>query len=140
MRQTRSNATILTEEWGDFTGETERNVQHNAREAQLDREEREGGKATENSKSRTYRSPKGKSQSMFVPIVGPAEQAQIAGTNLGMAMKAIQRENDSRVAQRREMRRIGADYETERLRQMGANYRANVDAEAQLIRQLLADM
>jgi hypothetical protein len=31
------------------------------------------------------------------------------------------------VSQRREMRRLGADYEMERLRQQGANYRANVD-------------
>lgn len=77
---------------------------------------------------------------MFGTLPTPAEQYEMSQGMASQAMDAIQRENDSRVSQRREMRRLGADYEMERLRQQGANYRANVDAEAQLIRQLLADM
>jgi hypothetical protein len=73
-------------------------------------------------------------------IASPAEQYQIAQGGLNAAMGAIADENESRVNQRREMRRLGMDYEEERLRQAGANYRANVEAEASLIRQLLADM
>jgi len=77
---------------------------------------------------------------MFGTLPTPAEQYEMSQGALNAAMNNIRRENDSRVSQRREMRRLGADYEMERLRQQGANYRANVDAEAQLIRQLLADM
>lgn len=75
-----------------------------------------------------------------VPVYGPNEQRAIANQNLAMAMNAIENENESRVNQRREMRRLGMDYETERLRQMGANQRAQIDAEASLIRELLAGM
>ena len=77
---------------------------------------------------------------MFGTLPTPGEQYAMSQGALNAAMDNIRRENDSRVSQRREMRRLGADYEMERLRQQGANYRANVDAEAQLIRQLLADM
>jgi superfamily I DNA/RNA helicase len=73
-------------------------------------------------------------------IASPAEQYRIAQGNLNLAMQAIAEENESRVNQRREMRRLGMDYETERLRQMGANQRAQIDAVASLIRELLAGM
>ena len=126
--------------WGDFTDEKEKNAQHNAREAQLDREEREGGRAITRSNSRTYRRPFSGAPVMFGTLPTPGEQYAMSQGALNAAMDNIRRENDSRVSQRREMRRLGADYEMERLRQQGANYRANVDAEAQLIRQLLADM
>jgi hypothetical protein len=75
-----------------------------------------------------------------VPIFGPAEQYAMAENANRSAMENIQRENDSRVSQRREMRRMANDYEIERMRQMGANQRSQIDAEASLIRQLLADM
>jgi len=77
---------------------------------------------------------------MFGILPSPAEQYAMSQGMANQTMDAVQRENDSRVSQRREMRRLGADYELERLRQMGANQRAQIDAEASLIRQLLADM
>jgi len=129
-------------DWGDLTNEREKNVQHNAREAQLDRKEREESNDTSGVGRRGRpASRRGPMRDVInVPIFGPAEQYEMSQGALNATMDNIRRENDSRVSQRREMRRLGADYEMERLRQQGANYRANVDAEAQLIRQLLADM
>lgn len=77
---------------------------------------------------------------MFGTLPSPDDQYGMSQGMANQAMDAIQRENDSRVSQRREMRRMANDYEIERMRQMGANQRAQIDAEASLIRQLLADM
>ena len=126
--------------WGDFTDEKEKNAQHNAREAQLDREEREGGRAITRRNSRTYRRPFSGAPAMFGTLPTPGEQYAMSQGALNAAMDNVRRENDSRVSQRREMRRMANDYEIERMRQMGANQRAQIDAEASLIRQLLAEM
>jgi len=101
-------------------------------------EYRAGEHAKRDTPTATPQAPGGNVINTWIP--SPAEQYAISNSNLGAATKSIQRENDSRVSQRREMRRLGADYELERLRQMGANQRAQIDAEASLIRQLLADM
>lgn len=142
MPQPRSMFAALAD-WGDLTGEKEKNAQHNAREARIARERREGGEVDEGTgtnTSRTYRRASSGAPAMFGTLASPDDQYRMSQGMANQTMDAIQRENDSRVAQRREMRRLGADYEMERLRQMGANQRAQIDAEASLIRQLLADM
>jgi len=142
MPQPRSMFSALAD-WGDLTGEKEKNAQHNAREARIARERREGGEVKEGggkNTSRTYRRSSSGAPAMFGTLASPDDQYRMSQGMANQTMDAIQRENDSRVAQRREMRRLGADYEMERLRQMGANQRAQIDAEASLIRQLLADM
>lgn len=98
-----------------------------------------GSRSRGNGRSSVRQITKGGNE-MFGILPSPAEQYAMSQGMANQAMDAIQRENDSRVAQRREMRRMANDYEIERMRQMGANQRAQIDAEASLIRQLLADM
>lgn len=135
MPQPRSMSSALSP-WGDLTEEKKRNAEHNAREAQLDREEEERG---------FFRSPAriARRQSMpgfLVPIAGPAEQAAMAAGMAGQTMDNIQRENDSRVSQRREMRRMAHEQELMRMKMQGEAARANADREAMLIRELLSGM
>ena len=73
-------------------------------------------------------------------IPSPAEQYAISNSNLGAATQSIQRENDSRVAQRREMRRMAHEQQLAAMRMQSENARANADREAMLIRELLSGM
>lgn len=95
-----------------------------------------GGKSDEPG---TYRRPF-TGAAMFGTLPTPGEQYAMSQGMASDVMRTLQRENDSRVSQGREARRMANEYEMERLRQMGANQRAQIDAEASLIRQLLADM
>jgi hypothetical protein len=79
--------------------------------------------------------------SMFMPgLPTPAEQYQMSQGALGAAMKAIDKENYSRVSQSREMRRMAHEQELERIRASAAMARANADRETALIRELLSGM
>jgi hypothetical protein len=75
-----------------------------------------------------------------VPIFGPAEQYAMAENANRSAMANIRRENDSRVAQRREMRRMAHEQQMAAMRMQSENSRANADREAMLIRELLSGM
>lgn len=122
--------------WGDLTGQKEKNVQHNAREAQLDREEEEQGFTRRPSQSARRQTMPG----ITVPIFGPAEQAAMASNMANQTMSNIQRENDSRVSQRREMRRMAHEQELMRIKTQGEMARAAADRDAMLIRELLSGM
>lgn len=121
--------------WGDLTGEKKKNADHNAREAQLDREEEERGFTRRPSQvSRRQAMP-----GITVPIYGPAEQAAMAAGMANQTMSNIQRENDSRVSQRREMRRMAHEQELARINAQAGMFNAQADRDAALIRALLAD-
>lgn len=75
-----------------------------------------------------------------IPVAGPAEQAAMAAGMAGQTMDNIRRENDSRVSQRREMRRMAHEQELMRMKMQGEAARANADREAMLIRELLSGM
>lgn len=121
--------------WGDLTGEKKKNADHNAREAQLDREEEERGFTRRPSQvSRRQAMP-----GITVPIYGPAEQAAMAAGMANQTMSNIQRENDSRVSQRREMRRMAHEQELARINAQAGMANAAADRDAALIRALLAD-
>jgi hypothetical protein len=75
-----------------------------------------------------------------VPIFGPAEQYAMSQGMANQTMDAVQRENDSRVAQRREMRRMAHEQQLAAMRMQSENSRANADREAMLIRELLSGM
>lgn len=130
----RSMAAAL-DGWGDLTGQKEKNVQHNAREAQLDREEEERGFTRRPSQSARRKAMPG----INIPIFGPAEQAAMASNMANQTMSNIQRENDSRVSQRREMRRMAHEQELARINAQAAMGTAAADRDAALIRALLAD-
>ena len=130
----RSMAAAL-DGWGDLTGQRKKNADHNARESQLGREEEERGF--------TRRSPQAARRQVMpgitVPIFGPAEQAAMANNMANQTMANIQRENDSRVSQRREMRRMAHEQELARINAQAGMFNAAADRDAALIRALLAD-
>ena len=130
----RSMAAAL-DGWGDLTGQKKKNVQHNAREAQLDREEEEQGFTRRPSQISRRRAMPG----FAVPIFGPAEQAAMASNMANQTMSNIRRENDSRVSQRREMRRMAHEQELARINAQAGMFNAAADRDAAMIRALLAD-
>ena len=75
-----------------------------------------------------------------IPIFGPNEQMAIAQGNLNRAMDDHRRENDSRVSQNREMRRMAHEQELARINAQASMANANADREAMLIRELLSGM
>lgn len=83
--------------------------------------------------------PVGGGNAITVPIYGPAEQRQIANDMANQTMSNIQRENDSRVSQRREMRRMAHEQELARINAQAGMANAAADRDAALIRALLAD-
>lgn len=123
------------EGWGDLTGQRKKNADHNAREAQRDREEEERGFTRRPSQASRRQAMPG----FAVPIFGPAEQRQIANDMANQTMSNIQRENDSRVSQRREMRRMAHEQELARINAQAGMFNAAADRDAALIRALLAD-
>ena len=74
-----------------------------------------------------------------VPIFGPAEQRQIASDMAKQTMAAFDKENYSRVAQGREMRRMAHEQELARINAQAGMFNAQADRDAALIRALLAD-
>lgn len=121
--------------WGDLTGEKKKNADHNAREAQLDREEEERGFTRRLSQASRRQAMPG----INIPIYGPAEQAAMAAGMANQTMSNIRRENDSRVSQRREMRRMAHEQELARITAQAGMANAAADRDAALIRALLAD-
>lgn len=121
--------------WGDLTGEKKKNADHNAREAQLDREEEERGFTRRLSQASGRQAMRG----ITVPIFGPAEQRQIANDMANKTMAAFDKENYSRVAQGREMRRMAHEQELARINAQAGMFNAQADRDAALIRALLAD-
>ena len=75
-----------------------------------------------------------------IPIFGPNEQMAIAQGSLNRAMDDHRRENDSRVSQNREMRRMAHEQELMRIKTQGDMARAAADRDAMLIRELLSGM
>lgn len=78
-------------------------------------------------------------QQITVPIFGPAEQRQIANDMANKTMAAFDKENYSRVAQGREMRRMAHEQELARINAQAGMFNAAADRDAALIRALLAD-
>lgn len=74
-----------------------------------------------------------------IPIFGPAEQRQIANDMARQNMAAFDKENYSRVAQGREMRRMAHEQELARINAQAGMFNAAADRDAALIRALLAD-
>ena len=101
-------------------------------------EYRAGDTAQRDTPTEAPQSPRG--SSMFFGIATPNEQAALAAGNLKSAMSDIRRENDSRVSQRREMRRMAHEQQLAAMRMQSENARANADREAMLIRELLSGM
>ena len=77
---------------------------------------------------------------MFGTLASPDDQYRMSQGMSGKAMSDIQRENDSRVSQRREMRRMAHEQQLAAMRMQSENARANADREAMLIRELLSGM
>lgn len=130
----RSMAAAL-DGWGDLTGQKKKNADHNARESQLDREEEERGFTRRPSQASRRQAMPG----FAVPIFGPAEQRQIANDMSRQTMAAFDKENYSRVAQGREMRRMAHEQELARINAQAGMFNAAADRDAALIRALLAD-
>ena len=135
MPQPRSMSAALAG-WGDLTGEKEKNVQHDARERQKDLEEEERGFSRQPFATQGRTAMPG----VRIPIFGPNEQMAIAQGNLNRAMDDHRRENDSRVSQNREMRRMAHEQELARINAQASMANANADREAMLIRELLSGM
>ena len=99
---------------------------------------RAGDTAQRETPTATPQAPGGNVIKTWIP--SPAEQYAISNSNLGAATQSIQRENDSRVSQRREMRRMAHEQQLAAMRMQSENARANADREAMLIRELLSGM
>ena len=73
-------------------------------------------------------------------LPNPAEQYQMSQGMAQASMDNIRRENDSRVSQNREMRRMAHEQELMRIKTQGDMARAAADRDAMLIRELLSGM
>jgi hypothetical protein len=99
-----------------------------------------GGSNSSENKSRASRQITKGENEMFGFLPSPAEQYAMSQGMANQTMDAVQRENDSRVSQRREMRRMAHEQQLAAMRMQSENSRANADREAMLIRELLSGM
>ena len=73
-------------------------------------------------------------------LPNPAEQYAMSQGMAQASMDNIRRENESRVSQNREMRRMAHEQELMRMKTQGEMARAEADRDAMLIRELLSGM